>query len=693
MRTWNRSWNGNFCRACVLALLLGGAAATVGATDLAVSGNLTVSGLGVIQGSSLQLGTAAGTPTAPGLIFTYVDTDSTHDQIGFSADRLLTTWIWQYGSAGTWEPQMMLDATNTLTIYNRASTPAAGITLNPAGTSTFTQSLTANGTNNLLPNQTLTGAGSILTEGLADARYLTSSTFMIAPFVDSYGAGSDYSIAGASASGVNTMAIGPLAVATGDTTIAIGYAADAVGGSAISIGEHSHALAATSVGIGSWSFAKGVASYALGYEASSDGYGSIAFSQFAYSPGYWSGAGGPATTAQGYGQFVVGQNNIPQGTGTSWVATDDLFIVGNGPATITSALTRGASSNAFAVKKNGETSVFGSKLNFGLVSGVAPGAAGSTGARLIYADGSAGAVTFSASKAASTWAWQNNDTATAKPQMSLSGSNVLTLYNSSGVAAIVLDPANPPVTNGITQTIADGRYASSTAFTSGTGLDQFGATVATFAIGGTVEGGGALAVGVNSYAGESATAVGEGASASTTNAVALGGGATANGASASAIGYDAWAQGDDATASGVFSYAYGTYSTASATDAETFGYAATASGSDSYAYGDYSTASAFAATAQGQYSVAAGPNTTATGFGQFVVGQYNVQQGDPASWNPTDDLFQVGNGTSPMNQSNAFAVKKNGDTTVAGQLTVAGRIRVNPQGNLAMGEFTADPTP
>jgi hypothetical protein len=90
------------------------------------------------------------------------------------------------------------------------------------------------------------------------------------------------------------------------------------------------------------------------------------------------------------------------------------------------------------------------------------------------------------------------------------------------------------------------------------------------------------------------------------------------------------------------------------------------------------------------YSTAAGNFSTAQGVGQFVVGQFNIPQGNPTVWSGTDDLFTVGNGSGygnwsqnpttygPLfqaiatNPSNAFVVKKNGDTIVSGGLIVSG---------------------
>ncbi len=85
--------------------------------------------------------------------------------------------------------------------------------------------------------------------------------------------------------------------------------------------------------------------------------------------------------------------------------------------------------------------------------------------------------------------------------------------------------------------------------------------------------------------------------------------------------------------------------------------------------------------------------TAATSVYQFTAGAYGVTGGNPHTWVATDDLFTVGNGQSAAAPSNAFSVKKNGDTSVAGKLLVAGAIIVQPQGDLSMGSFTAQPSP
>lgn len=185
------------------------------------------------------------------------------------------------------------------------------------------------------------------------------------------------------------------------------------------------------------------------------------------------------------------------------------------------------------------------------------------------------------------------------------------------------------------------------------------------------------------------------------------------------------------TASNYGSVAIGEWASSTGWLSFSLGHCVTASGSESLAFGAYTTASGvysmtmgYSTTASGQLSSAAGFMTVAQGYNQFVVGRNNIPQGDPNNWVPTDDLFVVGNGLgdpwhSGRTFSNAFVVKKNGDTSVngnaaisggativgqttaqgrfyasadatfRGQITAEGPIRITPQGDITMGDFTS----
>lgn len=125
--------------------------------------------------------------------------------------------------------------------------------------------------------------------------------------------------------------------------------------------------------------------------------------------------------------------------------------------------------------------------------------------------------------------------------------------------------------------------------------------------------------------------------------------------------------------------AIGANANTSGSNAVTIGYSGTASGFESVVLGPQSTASGSYSTvfgasnmASGAYSTAMGNASTAQGYNQVVIGRYNTPQGSGNAWVATDDLFTIGNGSGTATPSDAFVVKKNGDTTVSGALTISG---------------------
>jgi hypothetical protein len=454
------------------------------AQDQNVAGNLSVAGTANVEGDSLLLGTPAGLPGQPGVTLHYGDgsPSSAPDQIAFTAVRPQASWMWLYtASGGGVQPQMWLDDTNTLTIYDRAATPGGAIQLSPSATSLFSQSLLVNGTDSRMPNQTLADPSSLLTAALADGRYLS------------------------------------LAAAAGYLTQ--GAADD----------RYLPNNATSGIAVGTMS-------------------------------SYWQ---------------LLPTLALPGGTAT------------------------------------GPGSIAGVKATASAYYAVALG---------------------SRSSASAYWAMALDSGATATGEQSIAvGFNSL----ASNLSAAALG----------TRTVASG-FCS--------------------------------------------TATGYSAVASGTCAVASGTGSTASGGYAVAIGYDSKAIGPFSMATGYESRAGVTFAIASAPFAVASGDRSTASGYASVASGDTAVASGFQSAASGRFSEAAGANTIAAGSGQFVVGQYNSPQGDPTFWFGGDDLVQVGNGTDATHRSNAFTIKKNGDTTVAGTLTTAKLVasHVDPQGDLSMGSFT-----
>ena len=133
----------------------------------------------------------------------------------------------------------------------------------------------------------------------------------------------------------------------------------------------------------------------------------------------------------------------------------------------------------------------------------------------------------------------------------------------------------------------------------------------------------------------------------------------------------------DKTNIGTHSFAAGLNTKASATSCVALGYSTTASN-------DFATALGVSTIATGHSSSALGSNTTAPSYVETVIGQYNTAY-SPAginSWNSSDRLFVVGNGTESAARSNAMTILKNGNTGIGTEspsekLEVAGNIHLS----------------
>lgn len=343
------------------------------------------------------------------------------------------------------------------------------------------------------------------------------------------------------------------------------------------------------------------------------------------------------------------------------------------------------------------------------------------GGALLYNDGSSGvgsSLTQIVTRPQAVWNWQRlTQSGSATNVMQIDGSNRLILTGTTPTQQLVLDPANQGgPTSVLTQQIADSRYVSSMDILVGT--DQWGYGSPTIALrGGNATGPfsfaafNSIASGYSSIAsGNSSVATGEGSVASGYCAAAEGQYSVASGYLSRATGTWSTAIGPMSVATDDWAVAIGNISCATAHGAMTIGANSTACGRESFtlrdggfasgtratscgpsssAIGDWSTASGPESIANGWGSISMGFHTTTQGFLQTAVGICNIPQGNPSAWVLTDDLFIIGNGIFscdvwgnplfdengnqlPDVQSNAFVIKKNGDTTIYGALTVSG---------------------
>ena len=157
-------------------------------------------------------------------------------------------------------------------------------------------------------------------------------------------------------------------------------------------------------------------------------------------------------------------------------------------------------------------------------------------------------------------------------------------------------------------------------------------------------------------------------------------GSLAVGDDVSASGTNSTALGKHAVASGSYSFASGYSVTASAADAHAEGYATTASALNAHAEGFNTEATGNNAHAEGSGTHAIGVNSHAEGSSsyathksQHVFGENNLQDGSSASSGARGNYVEiVGNGSDPLNRSNARTLDWSGNETLAGNLIFNG---------------------
>ena len=186
----------------------------------------------------------------------------------------------------------------------------------------------------------------------------TQASNLISTAMGNFTEASGYS---STAMGSNTEASGYISTAMGSNTTASGDNSTAMGLGTIASGDYSTAMGFNTDATGDYSTAMG-----LGTKAS--GVRSTAMGSYTTASGVRSTAIGFNTTASAYGSLSIGQYNdsIISSNKTNWVATDPVFIIGNG-------LTDIARSNALTILKNGKTGINTAAPLAGLhIKGIAP---------------------------------------------------------------------------------------------------------------------------------------------------------------------------------------------------------------------------------------------------------------------------------------------------------------------------------
>mgnify|MGYP003674216518 FL=1 len=169
------------------------------------------------------------------------------------------------------------------------------------------------------------------------------------------------------ASGLNSVALGTAQEASGANSIAIGGLLNTASGTqSISIGQSNDTTAFESVAIGDGNTSSGNYATLIGYQNTAVGTASFSYGIGTANvlSGDYSNAFGVHLSTTDFKQTVLGSSNLNVGPGslTTWVATDNLLIIGNGEDNANR-------SNALEIRKDGEL-----KLNTygtGIVTGTA----------------------------------------------------------------------------------------------------------------------------------------------------------------------------------------------------------------------------------------------------------------------------------------------------------------------------------
>lgn len=136
---------------------------------------------------------------------------------------------------------------------------------------------------------------------------------------------------------------------------------------------------------------------------------------------------------------------------------------------------------------------------------------------------------------------------------------------------------------------------------------------------------------------------------------------------AHAEGDTCYAQGDSSHAEGYYCYARGYHSHAEGNETEANGRNAHSEGYDTYADGESAHAEGAHTYATGYYSHTSNLGTKASHNAQTAIGKYNN--------NLDYSAFEIGNGSSEDERSNAFTVDWDGNTRAEGDISAKGEIK------------------
>lgn len=140
-------------------------------------------------------------------------------------------------------------------------------------------------------------------------------------------------------------------MAKGTSSVALGLRNRATGSSAVAIGASNYANGVNSVAVGTSNTASGESAFSAGGVNISSGIGSTTLGLRSKAGGFASVAIGESIISDSYAAMGVGMYNYsPEGSTGEWVASDPLFMIGNGK-------NNAGRNNAVMVLKNGNVGI------------------------------------------------------------------------------------------------------------------------------------------------------------------------------------------------------------------------------------------------------------------------------------------------------------------------------------------------
>ncbi len=394
------------------------------------------------------------------------------------------------------------------------------------------------------------------------------------------------------------------------------------GNFSVVMGRGSIAQGTAATAFGSYNQVGGENAFAAGFRNLASRYSSIAIGSENSVSGFYAVGIGRGTQSTSYGQHTIGLfSEFVNGSNAAHIATDPLFLIGNG----TDDSTR---SNALVMLKNGNTTLNGQLTIDGDNSGSGQGytlpAQDGTNNQIMTTDGSGNV------------SWTSPATGAFSTAANVTSNANGTIATDDFVFGSTQLDNDPLTTDDNAKMFFD---KSKGAFRVGRLIDIDPVDPDDNEPGDQWDA---------SNVGEASIVLGEGSMAAARNSVAIGDHNTINASSAGSV---AIGNGNTINNSGI-SYAFGSGNTLTEGASMAFGFS--------------NTSSAFSALAMGFVTHAGSYAQTSIGLNNTVV------NGTKDSFNATDRLFVIGNGISVLQRRDALVMLKNGNTTLNGQLTIDG---------------------